>query len=334
MTPTRQQVHINRPLTNISIAYLQDAMNFVAPNVFPNIPVDKESDLYFVYDRAAMNRNQVRKRGLNEEVPLGGFTYSTDQFRVDEYALGIDIPDRTRNNMDLPLNADEDATMWLINQMRVSMEVEWVSQFFTTGVWTGGGRNGVAASPVAGTSVLQWNDNASVPFRDMATAKSEATLASGGIEPNTVVAGYAVTQALQQHPEVIDRVRTVVVNGGGDANKMIEVSEQDLASVFGVGRWLTMKAVQNTAIEGATESNAFIGGKHLLLCYVPQRPSLRTPSAGYTFNWREFAGNGLGLAVQKKRVDLKDSDRISIHRMYTFKRTGADLGYFFNGIVA
>ena len=37
--PTRQQIHIDRPLTNISVAYMQDAKNFIADKVFPTIPV-------------------------------------------------------------------------------------------------------------------------------------------------------------------------------------------------------------------------------------------------------------------------------------------------------
>ena len=41
--PTASDVHVNRPLTNISIAYTQDASTFVADKVFPNIPVAKQS---------------------------------------------------------------------------------------------------------------------------------------------------------------------------------------------------------------------------------------------------------------------------------------------------
>ena len=46
--PTRGDVHVNKPLTNISIAYMQMAENFIADKVFPNISVAKQSDRYFV----------------------------------------------------------------------------------------------------------------------------------------------------------------------------------------------------------------------------------------------------------------------------------------------
>ena len=50
--PTISSVHTNRPLTNISIAWRQAATDFVADRVFPIIPVQKQSDLYYVYDRS------------------------------------------------------------------------------------------------------------------------------------------------------------------------------------------------------------------------------------------------------------------------------------------
>ena len=46
--PTVSQVHVNRPLTNISVAFAQAATSFAAERVFPRIPVAKQSDRYFV----------------------------------------------------------------------------------------------------------------------------------------------------------------------------------------------------------------------------------------------------------------------------------------------
>ena len=59
--PTPGDVHVDSPMTNISIAYLQAASLFVADRVFPNIPVQKQSDLYFKYDRGMFNRDQMPK---------------------------------------------------------------------------------------------------------------------------------------------------------------------------------------------------------------------------------------------------------------------------------
>ncbi len=67
--PGRGDVHVDRPLTQLSLAFLQSADGFVADRVFPRVPVDKPSDSYFTYDRGMFNRNQMEKRaaGKSEE---------------------------------------------------------------------------------------------------------------------------------------------------------------------------------------------------------------------------------------------------------------------------
>ena len=59
MRPSPGDVHVNTPLTNISIAYMQDATKFISQRVFPNIPVAKQSDRYYVYDRGEFNRDEM-----------------------------------------------------------------------------------------------------------------------------------------------------------------------------------------------------------------------------------------------------------------------------------
>ena len=51
--------HVNTPLTQISIAYLQNQTEFVAAQVCPIIPVTKQSDRYYVYNRGDFFRDQT-----------------------------------------------------------------------------------------------------------------------------------------------------------------------------------------------------------------------------------------------------------------------------------
>ena len=60
--PTLGDVHVNRPLTNLSIGFVQDQSDFVAGQVFPSIPVNNRSDVYFVYNRGDFLRNNMQKR--------------------------------------------------------------------------------------------------------------------------------------------------------------------------------------------------------------------------------------------------------------------------------
>ena len=47
---TPSQVHIDAPLTNLTLAYLQSQDTFIADKVFPTVDVQKQSDKYYKYN--------------------------------------------------------------------------------------------------------------------------------------------------------------------------------------------------------------------------------------------------------------------------------------------
>ena len=108
-----------------------------------------------------------------------------------------------------------------------------------------------------------------------------------------------------------------------------------LMKLFELERIFVMKAIENTAVEGATASHAFIGGKHALLMYVAPSPGIMTPSAGYTFSWTGWMGAGAeGNRIKRFRIEKIESDRVENQMSFDLKLVAADCGYFFNGIVA
>jgi hypothetical protein len=48
---TPSDVHIDKPLTNLTLAYVQDQSSFIADKVFPTVGVESQSDYYYIYDR-------------------------------------------------------------------------------------------------------------------------------------------------------------------------------------------------------------------------------------------------------------------------------------------
>ena len=100
-----------------------------------------------------------------------------------------------------------------------------------------------------------------------------------------------------------------------------------------------MEAVKNTAAEGLSESNAFIGGKSALLTYTPATAGLMTPAAGVTFAWNNLQGvNNLGITVESFSDDAlrrqQVAEMIQVKMAYDMKVVGADLGLFFKTIIA
>lgn len=111
--PTRGDVHVDRPLTNISVAFMQGAENFIADRVFPVIPVAKQSDRYFTYDRGMFNRDEMQLRAPGSESAGASYTLSTDSYNADVWALHKDVADQVRANADTPLQLDREATEFL-----------------------------------------------------------------------------------------------------------------------------------------------------------------------------------------------------------------------------
>jgi hypothetical protein len=340
-SPSRSDVHVNKPLTNISVAYLQDESAFVAGKVFPVIPVEKQSDAYFTYDRGDFNRDEMEERTPGTESAGGTYDIGNETYYARKRAFHRDVPDDVRANADDPIDLDSEATLFVTQKALINREVNFVSNFFQAGApgdyWTFD-VDGVASSPTAAASfdptnasnndVLQWNDASSTPVEDIRRGR-RFVQESTGFKPNSLTLGQAVYDALIDHPDIVGRIDRGQTQGAARANLVT------LADLFELDQVLVMGAVRNTAKKGVSASHSFIGGKHALLTYTPRNPGLMTPAAGYTFAWKgQFGMTPQGFRVKKFRMDPLESDRIEIDSAYDQKKIAADLGYFFGGIVA
>lgn len=312
--PTPSEAHVDSILTNISIAYMQQSRNFIAPQVFPIINVSKQSDKYFVYDKNAFMRDEAKKRAPNDESEGGGYSLSTDSYYADVYAYHSDVSDQLVNNADAPLNPEADAARFVMSKMLLAIERKWMADFFVTSIW------GTSTTP----STL-WSDVTSDPITDVDTGK-QTILTNTGMDPNTLVLSYQVFRQLKNHPDIVDRVKYTSSE---------VVTPELLARLFEVDRVLVTRASYASNVEGETAAYSLVAGKHALLCYVPPSPSVLTPAAGYTFLWTPQS-QGRPNAVSTSRIEMpwKKTVRIETEMAWDNKITGADLGYFFNGAVA
>jgi len=135
--PYSGQVHIDVALTNISVAYLQSANDYIAPKVFPVIPVQKQSNKYFIYNQGDFFRDVATLRGPGSESSGGGYNLTTGSYYCDVWAHHQDVDPQIREQSDVPLDADRDATLWVTQVLAIRREVQWASKFFTTSTWTG-----------------------------------------------------------------------------------------------------------------------------------------------------------------------------------------------------
>ncbi|CAB4122321.1 Major capsid protein GpE [uncultured Caudovirales phage] len=328
MQPTPGDVHVNAPLTNISIAFLQNANDFIASKVFPNIPVSKQSDRYYVYNRGDFNRDEMQERAPATESAGSGYSLdNTPTYYAPRYSIHKDIPDEVRSNADAVLNPDREATAFVTHKALIKREKLFVGRYFSAGNW-GTDMSGVASSPT-GSQVLQWSDANSDPIANIRSAK-RAIREQTGYEPNKLVLGRPVFDALIDHVDIVDRIKYGQTVG---APAMANV--QTLAALLAIDEILVMNAVENTAKEGQTASHSFIGGKKALLCHSATAPGLMTPSAGYTFSWTGLLGAGAeGNRIRQFRMENIGADRVEIDMCFDTKLVASELGYFFDTIVA
>ena len=341
--PTEGDVHVDRALTNIAIAFLQMQDNFVARRVFPTVPVTNKSDSYYLIDRGNFNRNQVQLRAPGTPAARINWTVNTDGYNSQRRSIANPIPDEIRSNADSALSVDRIATELVTHQGLIEQEVDWVNTYFTGGqapgvTWTFVA-DGVATGETADASfdptdaanndVRHWSDGAnSSPIEDIRLA-GDIMQERTGFRPNVMTLGRRVYTQLLDHPDIVGRLDR------GQTTGPAMVMRQNLAELFEMEEILVMGAIQNTANEGAANVHSFIGGKHALLSYRPATPAIMVPSAGYNFTWTGFIGSTTnGMRIRRKRDDMADTDVFELDMHYDNKLVSSELGYFFNGIVA
>ena len=323
--PTRQQIHIDRALTNISVAYIQDAKNFIADKVFPIIPVQKQSDTYFTYSKADFFRDEAAVRAKGTESAGGDYDIeAAEPYFCRKYAFHTDVTEDDRVNADDPLDPNKDASIFVTQKLLIKREVEWATKFFQPGVWSTE-ITGVASNPT-GNQTLKFSDPMSDPIKvitDAGVKMAEET----GFKPNTLVLSPYAFNALKNHEDILDRVKYT--------QKGI-VTTDLLATLFEVEKVLVPWGVVNTAKKGKDSENEFIMGKHALLCYAAPRPSLRAPSAGYIFAWKGLKGAG-AYGNRIVRIPMPwlgmDTERVEGEMAFDAKKISGDLGVFFKDIV-
>ena len=326
--PTQADLHVNVPLTNVSIAYMQSANSYIADKVFPRVPVQKQSDMYWKYSKSDWRRTNVKRRAPGTETPGVGWKMDSDTYFCHVYGVHKDIADQERANADSNFNLDRDSTEFLANQQLLKRDIDWANAFLRPGLWATE-KQGTDSSVGAG-QFLRWDEASSDPIGDIARYFIDFRKASG-FAPNICVLGAHVMTALKQHPDIIDRIKYT---------QRGIVTEDLIATLFDIDElyvsYATVAAGPETTdarTQDLAASYDFIAGSDtVLFAYAPPSPSLMTPSAGYTFTWKGYLNNE-GTRVKRFRMEHIASDRIESEQTYDMKIVCPDMGLFLTDVV-
>lgn len=334
--PLMNNIHINRALTNISVAMIQSEDNFVADKIFKKIPVDFQSNKYFIYDSQQYLTDDAQKIAPGGEAPLIDLNIkSADAYSCDVIKLADKIPIEILANQDAPLDIEIDSAKLLTQKMLLNKERRFASTFIAPNVW---------ATDIAGAesgdqkkSVTFWNRADSSPIEDIEILKEKMQMDTAQIA-NTLVLSAPAYRALKNHPEILARI----IHRGGDSPAII--TKNLIASLFEIDNIFVMNSIYNNGKEGIAGQNQFVAGRSGLLCYVPQNAGLRTPSCGYTFSWTQLMQKmnggqsvskiGLGDFGIKQYWDERTSSYFNEAWIaYDQRVVGKSLGIFLENIV-
>lgn len=302
--PTARDVHVNAPLSRISIAYRNAA--YIADQIFPVVSVDKQTDCYFVFDKQSWFRNRSGPRSPGTRAPRADYGITTASYLCVNDSLAKEITDEMRNNADMPLRPDITATEFVTDGLLLGLEIRVADLVTACANWSSGSNPSV-----------QWTSDTSDPWGDIDTCVN-AVVSTIGRAPNVAVMSWDVWRNLRQHPDFLDRIKYTRAGG------RIEVS--DLSGWFGFDKVLIGAALKDTAVEGRTSSISYVWGDDFWCGYVPTAPSLEVPAAGYVLTWG-------GRKVERFREDEEHQDVVAAEWFTDEVITASDSGAGFFDVV-
>lgn len=303
-------VHINVPLSNLARLYRPDVNGFIADKVCPYLPVEFESNSYYLFDQGPFFATDVDDLVADRSAPREvEYSHSTDTYTCQRRELAWTISDRERNNADSQLNLERNKQMGTLGRLLLKREAR-VAALLRKTTNSGGLTSGANAAADWGTAATTTIES------DILTGR-EAVRQLIGLEPNTIVIPVAVATKMNKNAQIRDWVKYAVFQPG--VNPLAERFPLLPPAFFGMNV-IVPNALQNTAVEGQTASYSDVWSTHVRLLYVTPGPAIETPSVSYTFRAEP-------LATRQERIGQSRVDWFAVGQTIVEKIVAPDAGY-------
>lgn len=302
-----KSVHVDAALSNISVMYKNAA--FVAEQVLPVLPVLKESDKFYKYNKQDAFKLPETARADGTEANEASLSISTDDYAVVEHALRDIVTDRVRDNADVAIQPEIDITEWLTNLILLRLEKDSFSMLAST-------TNITNNTILSGTNL--WSDfTNSTPLSDIKTAKASIRRNTGR-EANSILLGGDVAETLSLHPEIKDLRKHTdpsLLTDSGLPPKVLGL------------KVIEAKAVEDTAYAGKTSSMGYIFGKNCLVHFSDSNAGLRSLTLGRIIRVKT-------RTVRQWRDDGRRGTIIEVSDMFVAKLIAEECGYLIANAIA
>lgn len=229
---TGRDLHIDVPLSNAVVGRRPDG--FIADQLLPFIPVEKQSNVYFKTDHLINRRYDA---GLTDRAPDGlfrkvHFRVSSDTYYAREYVLGSDWNAEDEANADVQLRyADQHASL-VTDRMLIDFEVRVAG---LANVSTNVATTFNVATPWS-------NVTGSRPLDDLSDMAERFRLATG-VKPNVLLYPEEVGVYLRRN----DQIRDILFGDRGGL-----ATDQQVAALVNIPKVLVPSLLVNTAPIGET----------------------------------------------------------------------------------
>lgn len=326
MQPTVSQVHRSAALSAISIGY-KNTM-YIADRVFLTVPVNKQADYYYEFEKGAFFRNDASVRGPGANARRGGYVVSDTEYNCAERAFAHQLPIELINNADEALQPWETGVNFATLKVLLAKEKLVSDLCCTASNWT-----------TSNDAAAGWAAGAGNTFIEDVLGAKETVRQLIGLYPNVMIMDPKTLTELKQESSVIDRIKYTGTQGAP-----ADVTTQTIAQLFEMDEVLIGGAIYSDAEEivAGTDFNAvdlWETNSSKGACFLFYRPPVagrEMPSAGYTFQWKGGAGHQSlvlsGDNYRDVRYWWEDSPKqwvVEASENFDAKATCADAGYLF-----
>ncbi|MDB4311884.1 hypothetical protein N9937_00500 [bacterium] len=310
--PLAQDMNINQLITGFARRYNNE--EFLAERILPPVPVTKLIGKYARYDKDNLRtKNLKRLSGARGRAPVVDYGVDNATYSCEIYRLAGMVDSTENSQADAPFQPEADTTANVQDLMSIAKEKDMVDQVFASGNFASGNKTALAAS-------TYWDAAAATgpagPVKQVLSARS-VVLTKVLRKPNLMVVGETTHTTLLTAKDITERLKFV---------QAITVAgvENALASIFGVSEYLVEKAVENTAVEGDTDSLSLLVADKAILLVRPTVQSTKTVAHSVQFRQNQFP-NG-DMWNQREEMGTK---YIEVRDAYDMTTVDSSAGYIF-----
>jgi len=266
--PVGGSAHLDRPLSDYAVrAFDAEGGGFIADQLLPTVPVEKQSDKYYIIEPGAFLRGHDTRRAPKTSANRVEFRVSSDSYFADNYALAADHAIEDLANADASIDLRRNSTDLVINGLRLDQERRTAN--LITSISNVG--SGVI---LAGSA--KWSDANSDPRADINTGHAFIR-SQTGLLPNTAVIDWDTMMVVKRHPLLLDLYKYTV---GGELN------DGQMREILGVERVLVGKGIVENALEEGASSMTNIWGNNVVLAHIGAATGLRSMTLATRMRWQ------------------------------------------------